>query len=370
MKILVTGGTGSVGRALVNRLSRQGHAVLVIGRSPGVDVPGADYEVCDVSDYDRLARLMHGCDAVIHLAAIPWPGAASGREVFRVNAAATFTLYEAAAANGIHRVVTASSINALGYHFGRKLFPIKYLPVDEGHPWFATDAYSFAKQVMEQTAEYFWHREGISGASIRLPKTLDFEAKDHSSWYDSIKTHRAFVEGLLQLDEPSRRARIEHLDRQFERLGRDGFHETRGFDTSGYLSAEEVDFMVKKTDFWAWIDARDSAQVFEKCVTADYDGAHVLFANAARNEVQLPHDSLALLYLPRPELRAAGFAPEQQAGAPDAGGASSVQGGRGRSPRLANGAATGATSALVSIERARELVGFTPEYNSFEESLA
>ncbi len=343
MKILVTGGTGSVGRALIQRLSDHGHRILVVGRSPGAEVPGADYEVCDVADYDRLCRLMRGFEAVIHLAAIRSPGSGPGRTVFSVNAGGTFTVYEAAAANGIRRVVSASSINALGYHFGRKLFPIQYLPIDEHHLSVTTDAYSFSKQIVEQTAEYFWHREGISGACIRLPKTLDFNTTDHSSWSERIKGHLRFVKGLLDLDDPSRREKLSYLDRQFERLGAAGFHETRGFDASEYMSADELDFMIKKTDFWAWIDARDSAQIFEKCATAEYNGSHTLFANAALNEVKLPIESLARLYVPTPAVRHGG-----ESGRPEA---------------------PPAENTLVCIRRARDLVGYEPEYNALAASM-
>ena len=42
MRILVTGGTGNVGRATVQRLIEHEHHVRVIGRSPGIEISGAE----------------------------------------------------------------------------------------------------------------------------------------------------------------------------------------------------------------------------------------------------------------------------------------------------------------------------------------
>ena len=85
--------------------------------------------------------------------------------------------------------------------------------------------------------------------------------------------------------------------------------------------------MFGRSDFWAVIHAEDAAQAIEKGVLADYEGSHPLFVNAAENSVGVPSRSLAELYFPE------------------------VTAWR----REVEGAET-----LVSIERARELIGFEP----------
>ena len=172
MNILVTGGLGSVGRPLVKLLVKNGHAVKVIGRRPEAEVeaeliPGASYTSCDINEFSSIRQQVRGMDTVIHLAAIPAPMMAPGVEIFRINCSGTFNVYEAAAQEGIRRVVTASSINWLGFNFGIKSFPIQYFPLDEAHPNFTTDAYSFSKQIIEEVAAYYWRREGISGKGGR-----------------------------------------------------------------------------------------------------------------------------------------------------------------------------------------------------------
>ncbi len=145
MKVLVTGGIGNVGTQVIARLSGHGHEVTVIGRRPGMQAPGATYRQCDITDIDALVATTGGMDAVVHLAAYGNPGMGTPDVIFRVNCQGTMNVYEAAARCGIRRVVTASSINALGYGFGVREWDIRYFPIDEDHPTFTTDAYSFSK---------------------------------------------------------------------------------------------------------------------------------------------------------------------------------------------------------------------------------
>ena len=100
MRVLITGGTGSVGQAATERLVRDGWDVRVVGRRSGIEVPGAEYAVCDVTCFDDLCEKTAGCDAVVHLAAIASPGGAPGPEVIRVNVLGTFNVFEAAAKAG------------------------------------------------------------------------------------------------------------------------------------------------------------------------------------------------------------------------------------------------------------------------------
>ena len=160
MKILLTGGTGSVGKAAVARLVEHGHDVMVIGRRPNLQIPAARYAACDITDYPALRDHARGCQAIVHLAAIPNPSAGEGQEIFRVNAEGTFNVFQAATEAGIQRVVQASSINALGLHLDLRPASPHYFPMDEEHPCITTDAYSFSKTIIEEIGRYYWRREG------------------------------------------------------------------------------------------------------------------------------------------------------------------------------------------------------------------
>ncbi len=160
MRILVTGGLGGIGRVTVARLLRHGHDVLALDRIPEAEVEqevweeieGAAYRQVDMRDFEALGSHFEGMDAVVHLAALPHPSMGSEVEVIDINCRGAFNVYRAAADAGIKRVVSASSINALGYNFGIT-FPVgqlQYFPIDEAHPEFTTDPYSFSKQMIEQ----------------------------------------------------------------------------------------------------------------------------------------------------------------------------------------------------------------------------
>jgi NAD(P)-dependent dehydrogenase (short-subunit alcohol dehydrogenase family) len=173
MNVLVTGGTGTVGRRCVARLVRAGHSVRVIGLDEGLEIDGAEFRRCDITDYNALREQLKGIDGVVHLAAIPNPAGGTAPAIFHINCTGTFNVYQAAAEEGIKRVVSASSINALGFNFGVKAFQLSYFPIDEKHPQQTTDAYSLSKQMLEETAEYFSRRDGISGVCLRLPAVRD-----------------------------------------------------------------------------------------------------------------------------------------------------------------------------------------------------
>jgi nucleoside-diphosphate-sugar epimerase len=114
--ILVTGGTGFVGRRLVKLLAASGESVRVLTRNPGRSTFPAGVEAVagDLADAGSLARAVSGASAVVHLAArLPVPGA-SGAEIERVNAAGTEAVASAARAAGVSRFVHGSSAGVYG----------------------------------------------------------------------------------------------------------------------------------------------------------------------------------------------------------------------------------------------------------------
>ena len=77
MKIAITGARGTVGREVVKLCAEQGHATVQINRSetePDGTTPDTEMRTADVAgDYDATLEAFRGCDAVVHLAAIPDP---------------------------------------------------------------------------------------------------------------------------------------------------------------------------------------------------------------------------------------------------------------------------------------------------------
>ena len=110
MKVLVTGATGFVGRALVQRLAQADHEVFSAARRAPAGA-GATHVELDLSVPIDPRRLPEQCDVVVWLAQSPryreFP--AGARDVFEVNCRALFDLLEWARGAGVGRFMHASS---------------------------------------------------------------------------------------------------------------------------------------------------------------------------------------------------------------------------------------------------------------------
>lgn len=336
MKVLVTGGLGDVGRAVVARLVERGYAVRIIDRQPQCSLEGVEYAICDINDYPSLRRQVSGCEGIIHLAALPQPARGSAEEIFRINAAGTFNVFQAAAEEGIRRVVQASSINALGFYYGVKETEPRYFPLDEDHPSVTTDAYSFSKVIAEEIGAYFWRREGISSAALRLPAVVSAANRDRFRGRPSAV--RQLVEHLLEMSEQERSDWLESKYQIFrqvriQRKMEDPQFWRELFTPGSVLDPETRLVTVMKYNFWAAIDERDSAQAFEKALTASFEGSYPIHVQDRYNTAGVESEVLLRLFFPSVTERKhalVGF------------------------------------ESLVSLERARQLIGFEPEYSFLE----
>lgn len=70
MRCLVTGASGSLGSAVVERLRADGHAVRAFQRRPPVrEAHGVEYAIGDLGDREAVARAVEGTDVVVHCGA-------------------------------------------------------------------------------------------------------------------------------------------------------------------------------------------------------------------------------------------------------------------------------------------------------------
>jgi len=106
--ILITGGTGFLGRALVQELLRLGHEVKVLTRQE-MKMPGVQTVKGDITDRDDVKSAAYGCDMVFHLAAAV-DYFMGERELERVNVFGSRNVMEACVENGVKRIVYASSV--------------------------------------------------------------------------------------------------------------------------------------------------------------------------------------------------------------------------------------------------------------------
>ncbi len=111
MNLLVTGGTGFLGSALVPLLASGGHRLRLLQRSaaPEAEALGAEVLRASVSDEEATAAALDGVDAVLHLAGHVSFDPDDPVAMYELHVQATRRLLEACAAKGVKRVVLASS---------------------------------------------------------------------------------------------------------------------------------------------------------------------------------------------------------------------------------------------------------------------
>ncbi|MFH1501749.1 MAG: NAD(P)-dependent oxidoreductase [Candidatus Eisenbacteria bacterium] len=149
MRILITGGSGHVGRRVVALLSSD-HDVLNLDLREPPEGPSGHVSG-DILDAESVRAAMRSVDAVVHTAAIPGPMFGSLDDIYMTNTEGTRRVAAAAFAAGIRRFVNVSSEAVLGFVFGQGGVKPRYFPVDEDHKLTPTDAYGRSKLVAEQS---------------------------------------------------------------------------------------------------------------------------------------------------------------------------------------------------------------------------
>ncbi|WDQ97762.1 NAD(P)-dependent oxidoreductase [Devosia sp. J2-20] len=123
-KVLVTGGSGKLGRAVLRDLVAHGYDVLNLDQQPLTEAICPSVQV-DLTDFGQVAAAIMGgvderggpFDAVVHLAAIPSPGRAPNAATFANNVPTTYNVFEASRMAGIKNITFASSETVLGLPF-------------------------------------------------------------------------------------------------------------------------------------------------------------------------------------------------------------------------------------------------------------
>lgn len=222
-KVVVTGGTGRLGRALVDRLVRKA-AVTILDIAAPKESSAASFIEASITDYEALKRAFAGQDAVVHLAAIPNPRSAPAATTFNNNVQGTWTVLQAAEDAGVRRAVVASSDSVFGLSYNPPDWPPQYLPVDEEHPCRPTEFYSLSKYVTETISQSFAARRKLEVLVIR-------------------PVHVVFPPEYPELV-------------------------ARGSDVENY-------------HFWAYVSPDDVAQGFERALVVPYRGYDVFLISAA-----------------------------------------------------------------------------------------
>jgi nucleoside-diphosphate-sugar epimerase len=195
-RIVVTGGSGKAGRAVVRELIEHGYSVVNVDLVPSSE-PLCHFLKADLNDMgqavDALRRAagtverrrpFELADAVVHLAGIPAPGLAPDVTTFQHNLMTTYNVFSAATMLGLKRVVWASSETLFGLPFTRET--PAFAPITEEHPALPENSYALAKGLAEEMARQM-HRwnPGTSFLGLRISNII--EPRDYvlfAHWQD------------------------------------------------------------------------------------------------------------------------------------------------------------------------------------------
>ena len=125
MKVLVTGANGFVGSNLLRELLKQGHEVIafVLYHEDITNIKELNVKIVygDLLEPETINKAMHGCEALIHTAALTtiWPYRSKIQKL--VNIEGTRNIMQAAIDNNLYRVVHVGTANSFG--FGSKENP-------------------------------------------------------------------------------------------------------------------------------------------------------------------------------------------------------------------------------------------------------
>ncbi|WP_299166867.1 NAD(P)-dependent oxidoreductase [uncultured Arthrobacter sp.] len=162
--VLITGGSGRLGRSVVTGLAEAGYDVVSVDRAPvpdGVFPHQVRQESVDLLEPGVARRVIeeHRPDVVIHLAAIAVPFSAPEDVILQTNGQLALQVMGAATDLGVGRIITASSPTVLGYGSPAGWMPEAF-PLDEQttpKPW---HAYALSKLLAEQTMRMFAAAQG------------------------------------------------------------------------------------------------------------------------------------------------------------------------------------------------------------------
>src|SRR4030043_1351487 len=171
MKTLVTGSTGLVGSALVERLIARGYEVRALARKTSdlshLKTTRAEIVFGDITDYDTLPPIVQGIDIVFHAAAKVTPGWGTWKEYEKTTVEGTGNVLRAATEAGVRRFLQVSSHMVYGDACQKG-----DIRADESTPCEAYKTpptyYDYAKLLAEQAC-WEYHRQGkIQVSMIRI----------------------------------------------------------------------------------------------------------------------------------------------------------------------------------------------------------
>src|SRR3989339_316852 len=185
-KYLVTGGAGFIGSNIVETLLKRGHKVAVLdnfstGRRENLAQFISDIELheADLRNADAVRKAARGCDFILHQGALPSVprSVADPLTSNEVNVTGTLNVLIAARAEGVKRVVAASSSSVYGN--------TPSLPKVETMAVLPMSPYAVSKLATEKYLAAFFHVYGLETVALRYFNIFG-PRQDPASQYSAV----------------------------------------------------------------------------------------------------------------------------------------------------------------------------------------
>lgn len=198
--------------------------------------------VADITSYQQVRNALRGQEAVVHLAGIP-SYSPDHIGIMTANMQGTSAVLEAAADEGIRRLVFASSICAYGLLFWKEPWTPAFLPLDESHPCWPDEPYGLSKLLGDQMCAAYSRRHRLDTFCLRLAPVLFPGSEKNRMIFSTV-------------NEPGGMAAQANLTEFGTRV-------------------------TNASKLWSYVDVRDVAQAVQLALEAGAEGHHVYNIGAA-----------------------------------------------------------------------------------------
>ena len=204
--VVVTGGSGKAGRAVVRDLMAHGYNVLNVDVAPSRD-PVCRFLKTDLTDLGQTYEALANAEAVVHLAAIPAPELLPDEITFRINMSSTYNVFSAAVKLGLKRVVWASSETTLGLPFDKE--QPDGAPIDETQTLYPESSYALSKVLSEEMARQFNRWSGVPFVGFRISNIMEPEDyQKFPSYWDDAKIRKWNLWGYIDARDVAQACRL------------------------------------------------------------------------------------------------------------------------------------------------------------------
>lgn len=159
-RLLLTGAAGGLGRVLRDKAAPWTR-ILRLSDKVDLGAPRENEEIvqADLADEAAVARMVAGCDAVLHFGGISVED--KFEPIMQANILGLYNLYKAVHEQGIKRVVYASSSHTVGFYKTTER-------VDAHMPLRPDGLYGLSKCFGEALSRYYFDRFGIETVCLRI----------------------------------------------------------------------------------------------------------------------------------------------------------------------------------------------------------